>query len=133
MLFISPNVISSAHVHENKLGTGQMTNTQPSEQIAMSSIEEGMDFACSLLSSALARKGEASPDVASLLLNELTSYIRLRYIGETLLALEYLSVLGRSCEGLEFSRTQFWRQLQWVASQMHLTEEDLKTVELLHV
>ena len=100
------------------------------EHIATSSVNEGLDFACSLLSSAIAEEGEAHPERALSLLHELTRYIELRYVGETLLALEYLAGLGRSCNPTIFRSSQFWRQLKWVASQMNLTSEETQRLDL---
>lgn len=102
----------------------------PKEQIATTSVEEGLDFACNLISSAIYSEAESSAEKAQQLLHELTSYIQLRYVGELLLALEYLSGLGRSCNQASFRSSQFWAQLKWVAVEMQLSTEELKTLEL---
>ncbi len=100
------------------------------EQIATSSVEEGLDFACSLISSAVAAEGEAHPQKAQQLLRELASYVQLRYVGELLLALECLAGLGRTCNPSSFRTDQFWSQLRWVAGEMRLTTEELEKLEL---
>lgn len=100
------------------------------DAIATSSIREGLDFACSLLSSALAAAGRLNPENAVSLLNELTNYIQLRYVGEEELAIDSLSWLGRSCDATSFRSNQFWSQIKWVASAMNLDGEDLARLEL---
>jgi hypothetical protein len=100
------------------------------EQIATSSVEEGLDFACSLLSSAMSAEGDAHPQKAQQLLRELASYMQLRYVGERLLALEHLAGLGRACNPGLFRSEQFWSQLRWVAGEMRLTSEELENLEL---
>ena len=67
-------------------------------EIATSSIQEGLDFACHLLSNAIAAAGHAEPAKAVQLLDEITNYIQFRYAGEDRLALESLSWLGHMCD-----------------------------------
>ncbi len=98
--------------------------------IATSSVEDGLDFACSLLSSAISVEAEVHPEKAQPLLKELTQYIEFRYVGETLLALEYLSSIGQTCNLEPVRGRQFWRQLGWVADQMELSTEERQRVEL---
>lgn len=105
-------------------------NVSFDDRIATSSIEEGLDFACSLASEAISRAGTADPTQAQRLLHELTSYVQFRYVGELLLAAEYLASLGRACDSGDFRSTQFWNQMRWVASQMALSAEDLAKLEL---
>jgi hypothetical protein len=100
------------------------------EVIATSSIEEGLDFASSLISSAIPAAGEASREQANRLLADLCSYVQLRYVGEPLLALEYLVSLGRACDPKDFRSQQFWRQLNWIAEQMSLTNEQWQSLGL---
>lgn len=100
------------------------------DPIATSSIQEGLDFACSLLSDAIAAKGRAEPAKAVPLLNELTSYIQFRYVGEEGLALESLSWLGRTCNVGAFRNSQFWSQMKWLASACGFEGEDLARLEL---
>jgi hypothetical protein len=90
-----------------------MTNPlRATEQIAKSSVEEGLDFACNLLMSSLAT-GEEQPQMAQQLLKELAHYITLRYAGELLLALEYLAGLAHLCTSSPIIKAQqFWSQLQ---------------------
>jgi hypothetical protein len=99
-------------------------------EITTSSVEEGLDFACSLASSAIAAAGEAQPESAQQILNELTSYVQLRYVGELVLALEYLAGMGHRCSPGSFRSEQFWAQLRWVASQMQLLPNELQELEL---
>jgi hypothetical protein len=99
-------------------------------QIATSSIGEGLDFGCSLASTAIARAGDTSSAKCSQLLRELTSYVQFRYVGEYELALESLAFLGRSCDAGSFRAEQFWSQLRWVASEMQLTGDDLARIQL---
>lgn len=103
-----------------------MSNPTEQPQIATSSVEEGLDFACSLLTDALVMRGEESPNVAKQLLTELASYLQLRYVGETGLALEYLAGLGQQCA----PTSQFWNQLRWVAVQLKLNEQELAALGL---
>jgi hypothetical protein len=107
-----------------------MTQTSQKEAIATSSVEEGFDFACSLLSSAVAREGEANPEKAQRLLNELTQYIQLRYVAELLLALEYLAGLGNQCDPSAFQSRQFWSQLRWVSEKMGLPPQEKEKLEI---
>jgi hypothetical protein len=98
--------------------------------IATSSIHDGLDFACSLLSSAIAAAGQSEPAKAVLLLNELTSYIQFRYVGEEGLALENLSWLGRMCDVRLFRSNQFWLQMKWLALEFKLEGDDFARLEL---
>jgi hypothetical protein len=108
-----------------------MSHTKKSPgQIATSSVEEGLDFACSLLSDAIDSLGNAHPEKAPEVLSDLTHYVRLRYVGELLLALEYLASLGRKCALDESRHRQIWSQLQWVAREMRLTPEERKRLEM---
>lgn len=52
------------------------------ELISTHSIEEGLDFGCNLLCSALQQQGDTDPVRAQALLRELTQYVSLRYAGE---------------------------------------------------
>ena len=94
------------------------------EKIATSSVEEEMDFACSLISDAIAEEGRAKPEKASELLQELTSYIQFRYVGEFELAVEYLAGFGTLFPRDSSRGQQFWSQLCWVAKKMELTSEE---------
>jgi len=98
--------------------------------IATSSVHEGLDFACSLLSNAIAAAGQSEPAKAGPLLNELTSYIQFRYVGEEGLALESLSWLGRMCDAGLFRSDQFWSQMKWLASACGFEGEDSARLEL---
>jgi hypothetical protein len=98
--------------------------------IATASIEEGLDFACNLVSSAISAKSESSPEMSKQLLHELVRYIELRYVGEPLLALEYIAGLGNACDPAAFRSEQFWAQLRWVAGQMNLKSEEFQRLQL---
>lgn len=98
--------------------------------IATSSIQEGLDFACSLLSNAIAAAGQSDPERAVPLLNELTNYIQFRYVGEEGLALESLSWLGRMCDARRFQSNQFWSQMKWLASACGFEGDGLARLEL---
>ncbi len=101
-------------------------------KIATSSVEEGLDFACSLISDAIAEAGRKKPEQAVQLLQELASYVQFRYVGESGLALEYLAGLGSACAQDSSRSSQFWLQLHWVASQMALTSEEKKKMGFPH-
>jgi hypothetical protein len=100
--------------------------SSPEEKIATSSVEAGLDFACSLISDAISKEGRAKPQKALQLLEELSSYVQLRYVGEIGLALEYLAGLGKLCDPDSFRNQQFWAQLRWVADTMKLTSEEIE-------
>lgn len=94
--------------------------------LAQSSPEEGLDFACSLLSDAIRACGDARPELSQELLVALTSYVQFRYVGEFGLAFEQLAVLGtRSGELLQL-REQFWAQMRWVATAMQLPAAEIE-------
>ena len=99
--------------------------------IATSSSEEGLDFACSLLSGALDRFAQDRSERSSEVLHELAMYIQLRYVGELLLALEYLAALGKKCDPAHYRAEQFWPQLWWVAASIGVRGDDLARLELL--
>jgi hypothetical protein len=107
-----------------------MTQVPRQENIATSSVGEGLDFACSLLSSPVAREGETNPEEAQQLLNLLTQYIQLRYVGELLLALEYLADLGKLCDPSLFQSRQFWNQLRWISDKMSLSTQEKEKLEI---
>ena len=100
--------------------------SSPEEKIATSSVEEGLDFACSLISDAISKEGRAKQEKALQLLEELSSYVQLRYVGELGLALEYLAGLGHQCSSTGFKAPQFWSQLKWVAQKMELSATDME-------
>jgi len=99
-------------------------------EIATSSIQEGLDFACHLLSNAIAAAGHAEPAKAVQLLDEITNYIQFRYAGEDRLALESLSWLGHMCDARKFRSNQFWSQMKWLGSACALEPDDLARLEL---
>ena len=85
-------------------------------QIATSSTEEGLDFACSLIVDAIIRYSEAHPEQAKELLQILANYIQFRYVGELGLAAEYLADIGVKVE----SGSQFARQMEWIEKRMKM-------------
>ncbi len=105
-----------------------MSNSnEPSRKISTTSVEDGLDFACSLLSGPISDEGESRPDKASLLLRTLTQYLTFRYVGELELALEYLADLARSLSTSPPSiQSQFWPQLCWVATELNLPTEGFR-------
>lgn len=98
--------------------------------LATSSVEEGLDFACNLLVPALSAQGDAHPSEAQSLLSSLGYYISFRYSGELGLALEKLASLGHSCNQVDPRGQQFWAQLRWVAAQMNLTPDEQEALAL---
>jgi hypothetical protein len=86
--------------------------TEP--EIATSSVEDGLDFACSLIVDTIIAYSEAHPERAKEMLRILASYVRLRYVGETGLALEYLTDIGTEVKG----GLHFARQIEWIEQQM---------------
>jgi hypothetical protein len=99
-------------------------------KISTTSVEEGLDFACSLLSSAIHAEAESAPTKACSLLQGLTRYVELRYVGELLLALECLADLGRSCNQENARSMQFWKQLHWIAEHMQLSSDEFEGIGL---
>ena len=100
------------------------------ELISTQSIEEGLDFGCNLLCSALQLQGDTDPIRAQVLLRELTQYLSLRYAGELGLSLEYLAGLGHQCSPENYPHAQFWRQLRWVANEMGVFGPELDSLAL---
>ena len=68
---------------------------QTSFTLAQSSPEEGLDFACSLLSGGLVAEAESDPVKSHQLLTSLANYVQFRYVGELSLALDELFYLGQ--------------------------------------
>lgn len=104
---------------------------QESFELATSSPEEALDFACSLLTGGLVAESDANPGAAQELLASLAHYIQLRYVGELGLALEELSQLGQRCKNISFQREQFRTQLRWVAETIGLSEKEIAQLHLL--
>ncbi len=91
--------------------------------IATTSIGEGLDFACNLVSVSLSEVARQKPNLMKELLHYLTSYIVYRYAGEEELALECLKLLGEYTNNTPlFQQKQFWAQLIWVAEQMDVSK-----------
>lgn len=97
------------------------------QSISTESIEEGLDFACSLISDRIIEKGEEVPEQANQLLCLLANYNQFRYVGEPLLALHNLVDIGGFCG--EFSNElQYWEQLKWIVLEMDLTKEEYEII-----
>ena len=98
----------------------------PDQGIATQSVGDGLDFACNLLACAIFRCADQRPEASHDILKALAEYVTYRYVGEDLLALESLVLLGRdlsSCSDTGWP--QFWRQLEWVGQQMDVSLESL--------
>jgi hypothetical protein len=94
-------------------------------KLTTSSAEEGLDFACHLIATALSTEADAHPECASRILRTFSQYVELRYVGELELAAEYLADLAREISPtMSFQRQQFWLQLQWVAQRLGLPAQD---------
>jgi len=90
-------------------------------KLATASPEEGLDFACHLIATALSVEADAHPERASRILGTFSQYVVFRYVGELELAAEYLCDLGREISPVvSFQWQQFWHQLQWVARTLGL-------------
>lgn len=99
---------------------------QRSYTLAQSSPEEGLDFACSLLSDAIRARAVARPELSQELLAALTNYVQFRYVGELGLAFEQLAFLGASSDELSRRREQFWAQMRWVATALQLPAAEIE-------
>jgi hypothetical protein len=97
--------------------------------ITTHSVEDGLDFACSLCSDAISQAGAWNPRLSQTLLSELASYVQFRYVGEVGLAFEYLVGLGLQCDPAVFRSELFWQQLRWVADAMRIPEAELTKLE----
>lgn len=104
---------------------------QFASHIATSSVEEGLDFACNLISEVLAAHGESASECSGSVLSSLAQYITFRYVGESSLALEYLAGIGHDLGASANSHPQLWRQLQWVANELALEPEYVRALNLL--
>jgi hypothetical protein len=102
----------------------------PGNQITTTSVEDGLDFACSLITDAIVQSSKIRPETAFSRLSELSDYIRLRYVGESGLALEYLAGLGHECRLDQARRIQFWSQIRWIAEAMQLGPDELSRLEV---
>ena len=93
-------------------------------KIATSSIADGLDFACNLLSGSLSDEADNHPGKAANFLRTLTQYLEFRYVGELQLALEYLSEMGNDLsESATLNKKQFWSQLLWIAKEMGISTD----------
>lgn len=84
-------------------------------QITHSSPQEGLDYACLLITSGTREWAIKHPEEALILYHTLTGYIEFRYHNELELALGCLVQMGRVCPPNSFQSEIFWRQLRWVA------------------
>ena len=90
----------------------------PTAGIATSSLEEGLDFAFHLFIETLASAGNAIPAKAPEILNDITSYVHLRYVGELGLAFEYLEDLAREYPMPAPGNSKFNTQLNWISGKI---------------
>ncbi len=94
------------------------------QNLATSSTEDGLDFACNLAVSGILAIAEHNPAKAPALLRLLAQYVEFRYVNELVLALEYLADIGNMLEQSSFCSEQFWTQMRWVAQHMELDEAE---------
>lgn len=107
-----------------------MSEIPESRLMATSSVSEGLEFGCNLLSSRIAYM-HAKPDLCVKLLSGLTCYISYQYAGEWGLALEALIETADMVDDEEWkTRLQFWAQLEWVAKQMNVEDFDFEERKL---
>jgi hypothetical protein len=99
-------------------------------KISTASIEEGLDFAASLVTVAIEARATKDPAFAPDLAIGLAQYVRFRYVGELQLALEMMADLGNMCGTQLTSPQQFWHQLQWIATKMELEGEEYSTLSI---
>jgi hypothetical protein len=94
-------------------------------KLATTSPEDGLDFACNLVATALSREADSHPERACDILRTFTQYVEFRYVGELELAAQYLADLGREISpATSFQRQHFWLQMQWVAQSMGLPAQE---------
>ena len=90
------------------------------QNLATSSAEDGLDFACNLAVSGILAIAEQKSAKAPVLLRYLAQYVQFRYVNQLVLALEYLADIGNMLEQGSFSSDQFWAQMRWLAQHMDL-------------
>ncbi len=100
------------------------------QNLATSSTEEGLDFACNLAVNGMLAIAEGNPAKAPELLRCLAQYVEFRYVGELQLALEYLADIGNSLKQESFHSEQFWDQLRWVAQHMELESSEYESLRI---
>jgi hypothetical protein len=94
-------------------------------EIVTASVEEGLDFAASLIAGPIEAKADANPNAAPALVKSLSRYVEWRYHSEYQLALEMLADLGSMCIKELRAPDQFWQQISWLAKRMELSAEEV--------
>ena len=88
--------------------------------IATSSIEEGLDFAFNLIMPIIADAGEEDALQAKELLSHVSTYVTLRYAGELQLAYEWLQNFEDLNSNEKIDRiNQFKKQLKWLETEIN--------------
>jgi hypothetical protein len=88
------------------------------DQIATSSVEDALDFACNLLVAPIQRLAKDRPDEAPAALMSLSQYIEFRYVGELMLAFEELAALGADVGARVALPEQFRAQVLWLRGEL---------------
>lgn len=94
-------------------------------QIAISSPQEGLDYACQLIASGSRAWALKNPETAPSMYQKLAGYVEFRYNNELELALGCLVKLGRACPPDCFQSEVFWRQIRWVAQECKVRDPDI--------
>jgi hypothetical protein len=87
-------------------------------QIVTSSIEEGLDYAASLLCDAITDQAHAHPVTSLGLASSLALYVRLRYVGELGLAFKELVGMAADCKAVYVPSPLFSDQVNWLAKKL---------------
>ena len=95
--------------------------------LANSSVQDGLDFAASLLCGGIQATVQSDPARGAYLADWLAQYIEYRYVSEFGLAWEKLVDLGDQCTNGGFSGERFWQQMRLTANQIGQPELDLST------
>ena len=95
-----------------------MTGSVTSKGIVTSSIEEGLDFACSMLVDALQAASGGNANDAPGILSSLAQYVRFRYVGELRLAFEELSGLAADIRSHLHETEPFDDQMRWLQESL---------------
>ncbi len=98
--------------------------------LVISSVEDGLDFACNLFADGIMKFADRPASVTTNLLQHIAQYIEFRYVGEYLLALEYLSDIGNMLEHDSFRSEQFWAQISWIAQKIELEPEVIQGLNI---
>jgi hypothetical protein len=110
-----------------------ITEHQSLFPIVTSSVEEGLDFAASLLTNGIKAQVQLNVKEASDLAIGFSQYIQFRYVGELGLAYEYLLDIGVSCTNNDYQRRHFFLQLDWVGQQMNFPALDIENLSIAQI